>query len=208
MNACQKFVLDEIFPAIKKALKEEDNDFVNKMIESKFSKFYCQNECGLVSNLVTERTIQYIIFKELCKKYKVIAEDNAYGTSQRIDLSIYKNRSNFEDLYGEIGIEIKQVKFYEDFELYSDSFNKLISDFEKVKGLENENRYILILGENKPMMFDLEEFNEYLLKKVDKRKFKKFSLTAVAHSCFRTLDIKRENSHYHMLLLEVIEYTG
>ena len=66
---------------------------------------------GISNYAATERTIQYIIFKELCKNYKIIPQDRGYHkTQQRLDLSIY-NELDDRDQYGEIGVELKWVNY-------------------------------------------------------------------------------------------------
>jgi hypothetical protein len=201
-NAYDKFMIDEILPAIKNALTKEDKRF-NRLIKSSVhSDFYLDDTKGIASYILVERTLQYIIFRELCKSYKIFPEDRAYNDSkERLDLSIYKN-NNDPSTFSEIGVEFKIVSFTKEGELYKNSLEKITSDFDKIKRAGNENKYILMMGLHNKKIIDFEGFNQHLNASIDNRKFRKFHLKSLALDFFRT-DGYKDKKYYIIMLLKV-----
>lgn len=201
-NAYDRFLINEILPEIRKALMKEDKLFKKQIDESIHTNFYEEDIKGISSYILTERTLQYIIFRELCKEFKIFPEDLAYGNSnERLDLSIYKNTKDPKK-YAEIGIELKQVNFTNQGELYQKSLNNLTSDFDKIKRAGNKNKYILLLGLHHKKTIEFDFFNKYLLRSIDNRKFRKFGLELISQSCFKTKGYKNK-SYYLINLLKL-----
>lgn len=201
-SAYDKFMFEEILPSIKRALSREDRYFKKQMQKSSQMEFYKEDIKGIASYILTERTLQYIIFRELCTEYKVFPEDLAYyNSNERLDLSIFKNIKD-PSKYAEIGIELKLVSFKNNGELYLKSLDNLISDFDKIKRAGNLNKYILLSGLFNKKEIHLESFNEYLYASIDNRKFRKFELSAIGQTSFKT-DGYKENIYYLTLLLKI-----
>jgi len=201
-NAYDNFMIEEILPSIRKAFLKEDRLFQKKIKSSIHTDFYEDDTKGISSYILTERTLQYIIFRELCKDYKIFPEDLAYGNSnERLDLSIYKNTKD-SGKFAEIGVELKQVSFTNEGRLYQKSLNNLISDFDKIKRAGNKNKYILFFGLYHKKSIDFDSFNEFLISAIDNRKFKKFRLELINQIYFKT-DGYKEKKYYLINLLKL-----
>lgn len=199
-TAFDKFMIEEIVPSIRQALIKEDILFKKQIKNSIHTDFYKEYSKGISSSILTERTLQYVIFKKLCKEFKVLPEDLAYGNSnERLDLSIYKNIKDSRK-FAEIGIELKQVSFTNEGKLYQKSLKNLISDFDKLKKAGNKNKYIILLGLYHKKKIDHCLFNEYIISSIDNRKFKKFRLELISQKCFKTEGFKNKNFYLINLL--------
>jgi len=195
-------MIEEILPSIRKALFNEDKLFKRKIHSSIHTDFYLEDVKGIASYILTERTLQYVIFRELCKTYKIFPEDLAYlNSKERMDLSIYKNTKDLSK-FAEIGIELKQVSFRNDGNLYKNGLDSLISDFEKIKRAGNRNKYIILFGLHNKKCIEIEGFNKFLSKSIDNRKFKKFGLSLINQVSFKT-DGYNERNYYLINLLKV-----
>ncbi len=201
-NVFTNYMTDEILPSIRDALKKEDKHFRKQFKNSTHNDFYNENIKGIASYILTERTLQYLIFRELCKSYKVLPEDLAYvDSNKRLDISIYKNIKD-PSKFAEIGIELKQVGFTKKDRLYKTSLNNLVSDFDKIKRVQNKNKYLIIMGLHNKKNIDLDLFNEYLRESIDNRKFRKFRLDAISSTYFKT-DLYKGKEFYLIVLLRV-----
>lgn len=184
LSAYDKFLKDKILPAMVKALRKEDRTLRKQFKKTEYRDFYEPDEKSISSYLLTERTIQYVIFKELCVNFKLFPEYLAYGkTKKRIDLAIYKNISDYEKT-AEIGVEIKQVTFTKSETLTADSIQHVVNDFAKIKDAKTPHKYLLLLGRSinnvKPESITLQFksninntlFRKYTLSVLDIQSFK------------------------------------
>lgn len=83
-----------------------------------------------------------MIYIELCRKYKIIPEENSYKDLKRLDLAVYIK--DYEP--AEIGIELKWVKFTKEGRLRQYNLDKFKDDFVKIKAAPNHLKYIIQFG--------------------------------------------------------------
>ncbi|MEH6538081.1 MAG: hypothetical protein V7719_16895 [Psychroserpens sp.] len=202
-NAFDIFLIEEILPSIRKALFREDKLIKKQFNRSIHSKFYEDDTKGISSYILTERTLQYIIFKELCLNFKVLPEDSAYfNTKERLDLSIYKNIKD-PDKFAEIGIEIKQVRYNRNGGLHKRSVKGIENDFDKIKRAGNKNKYILLFGVHDQKHINIDFLNSFLKSEIDNRKFKKYHLEVIAQDYFKT-EVNNQKKNYIINLIKLI----
>ena len=198
------FMIQEILPAIRRALHMEDAILQTKLRDSKHAEFYSPENAniqGISYSLLTERAFQYVIVRELCTDYKLLYEDGAYADSpkQRLDLSIYRDEADI-DQYAEIGIEIKYVLFTKKGTLKAGNrFNGLVKDFEKIKKAGNKSKYLLLLGVHEKDTVPLGSIEEQLGEKVSSTNHAPHRL---ADECFATVGDTSEN-FFHIVLMKV-----
>lgn len=205
MNAYDKFMVNEIMPAINQALKKEDQTFRKKIENSNHPNFYNLEIANLSSSLFTERTIQYLVFRDLCSQFKIWPEHFAYKNSnKRIDLAIYKNIEDWENKIAEIGIEIKLIGFTLENKIRGNSVDVIIEDFDKIKKAENPNKYLLVLGMTTAML-NIEDLNDQFITELDNRMFKKFRLQTI---CIESFKVKPQNEYNRMnaVLIKLQEF--
>ena len=202
LNAYDDFLISAVMPDIKKALKKEESLFRKRIDNSLHGMFYTYDDRSIASTLFTERTIQYILFRELCVNYKIWPESLSYGKSlERLDLSIYKNIADFEK-EGEIGIELKWVQFTKENELRSKSFKKVVGDFVKIKRVKSKNKYLLLMGLTVGKL-DTVKFDQDFLDFEDNKKFKKYRLKTIVVESFKSL-VGEKSMLVNMILVKLV----
>jgi hypothetical protein len=204
MNAYDTFLVEEIFPAILKSLKAEDNKFREEIKNSKHKKFYAEDSPNLSSYIFTERTLQYFIFRDLCRNFQLFPEDPVFGnTKKRMDISIYKNMSDYT-APSEIGLEIKKLYLKKNGEFHSVTMKSIISDFDKLKKALNKNKYILLLGLSDKTTLNQQQLEDQFHDYIDKRKLKKFGLKMLHRGYFKTKGDNGKN-YYQVMIWKLLE---
>ena len=207
MTAYDQFLIDEILPRIKTALKREENTLRKRLDNSDHEGFYVNDSRSISSTLFTERTLQYLIYKELCGDYKLLTEELSYwGSKQRMDIVIYKNIVDRENLYGEIGIELKCVSFNKNNNLRFNSLDVVIDDFDKIKYSENPNCYLLMIGTTDTKI-DIETFDTQFEDSsiIDQRRYKKYYLDTIGIESFKTMEGDHQK-HLNVILTKLEEW--
>jgi hypothetical protein len=189
MNVYDIFLVEEIFPAIIKSLKAEDARFRKEIENSEFvEKIYKQDVKNLTSNVITERTLQYFIYRDLCKKFQIWPEEMAYIKSKkRVDLAIYKE-VDYESETAEIGIEIKKVRFTKEGLFRFDCLQSVRNDLYKLKRTEIKNKYILLLGISDIAKLNPKKLKNQIQEKIDNRKLKNYDLIMFLPGSFKAID--------------------
>ena len=201
-------MINEVMPKMKKALQEEDNVFKDNLSKTKHKIFYEDEIPGLSSNVFTERTLQYIIFRELCKHFKIIPEDLAYSQSnKRIDLAIYKNHKKRDEVFSEIGIEIKKVIFTKEGFIQLKSMDMIVDDFIKLLESENKHKYLLLFGFGKANNIDLlnDDFFETSEIRYKKRIFKKYDVIFLNKRGFKTKVSRNKYIDFNIILCKIVK---
>ena len=202
-NKFDKYLIDEVLPLMRNALLKEDRTLRKHLSTTIHNKFYVNDIKGITSYNLTERSLQYIIYRELCSEIKILPEDLAYGDSKkRLDLSIYKNIVDREKC-AEIGIELKQVKFNKNGEFSLPSIEKIIEDYVKIKNVCNENKYLLLTAIWNSKI--LPNINDNILNQIDNRLFRGMKLQFLSSEYFITKNQKAEDIYYHLILLKLVK---
>jgi len=204
MNAYDTFLVEEIFPAILKSLKTEYTRFREEIRNSKHKKFYEEDSPNLSHYIFTERTLEYFIFRDLCRKYKLFPEDIVYPNSKkRMDFSIYKNITDPTEP-SEIGIEMKKLILKKNGEFHSACIKSIISDFDKLKPARNKNKYLLLLGLSDKATLNQQQLEDQFQNYIDKRKLKKFGLKMLHRGYFKTEGDDGKN-FYQVMIWKLLE---
>lgn len=189
----------EILPAINEALKQESGKYKRKLNKTIHSEFYQTEHPNIKSYIFTERVIQYIIVRELCNTYKILTEDRAYGKSQeRLDISFYIDHDD-PKLFADIGIEFKIVRFTREGVLYEKSLSNIIADFDKIKRIGNDHKYLLIQGVTTTKELDLKHLVDDIHSRISKRKIRYYKLVPISQESFKT-----DTDYYTSIILKVI----
>ncbi len=199
-------MIEQVLPEIKNALQKEDRILRKRFanLDESCEKFYADEIKSIASYNLTERTLQYIIFKELCPNFKILPEDSAYAKSnERLDLSIYKNIVDRE-LYAEIGIELKRVNLTKKGLFTSKSLDKIIEDFDKIKKVGNKNKYLLMTTTFDQKNLNMDELEEQIIEVFDNRKFKKYRLCHIDYQYFKT-KFDNDKTDFVIMLWKLIE---
>lgn len=186
MNLCDKLV-NQFFDDVKMILEKEDLCIRNKFIKSELaSNFYKDRWKGIGTWSITEPIIKFIIFKELCDKYKIRPEDNAYNNSKFLDLAIYLDEEN-ETNHAEIGIELKWVSITKQSKMSSQSLQNFADDFVKIKNSKTKNNYLMQFGfVDRDIEIDICKLENQVSEEIDGRLLRKFVPMILAENDFTT----------------------
>jgi hypothetical protein len=200
MNKYDLFLKDEILPAIHDSLKSEDIRFRNQIENSDFvGQIYKQDVKNLTSNVITERTLQYFIYRDLCKKFQIWPEEMAYIKSKkRVDLAIYME-VDYESESAEIGVEIKKVRFTKDGLFRFDCLQSVCSDLYKLKKTDIKNKYILLTGISDLQKIKNGKLKDQIQQKIDKRKLNDYTLKVFPIYTFKTFGESKQSDYLIMI---------
>ena len=127
----------------KTALQEKDKYIRGKFLSSPdVDDFYKERAKGIATWSITEPILKFIIFTELCDKYKMRPEDCTYKSSELLDLALFVEEQD-EIQSAEIGIEMKWAALTKKSLLASKSLKCLMADFNKIKKSATIHNYLL-----------------------------------------------------------------
>lgn len=124
-------------------LQEKDKYIRGKFLKSpEIDGFYKERAKGIATWSITEPILKFIIFTELCDKYKMRPEDTTYKSSELLDLSLFVEEQD-EVNPAEIGVEMKWAALTQRNLFASWSLENLMSDFVKIKKSTTTHNYLL-----------------------------------------------------------------
>ena len=192
-------------PDVAQVLRREDVRLRNMMGGSDYRKFYKENNQGITSYAVTERIYQYLIFRSLAGRYRMILEDFSYpNDSSRIDISIFRTRPKKDQKVADIGIEIKLSQLTEDGVFTSKSISDFKKDFIKIKKTKHENKYLFQIVE----ATNLKRVSEHSLElqiwlSLGKQSIRRFKPQLIYFYKFKTTKTEEESSQMLLLLWKI-----
>lgn len=187
---------------VSSVLQERDEYIRNKFLNSPdAAEFYKDRVKGIFTWSVTEPILKFLIFTELCDKYKMRPEDNTYKDSKLLDLSLFVDEQNEENA-AEIGVEMKWAGLTKKNLLTSASLQCLVDDFTKIKNSTTSNNYLLqFLVHNPTLEIIPEQLEEQVVMQYDKRSFRYFAPKVVGVEQFPIWLADETNSNVFSLLL-------
>jgi len=203
-NIMKTFVRD-----VKRVLQEQDLHIRNKFLKSPaVDGFYKDRHKGIATWSTTEPILKYLIFTELCDKYKMRQEDRAYKGSKLLDLSLFIDEEN-EWEPAEIGIEMKWAALTKNSRMTAGSLQCFVEDFVKIKEAMATHKYLLQFATHDPCLeIHPENIEQQLLEVYNKLSFRYFSLKGLCVEQFSILGSKEDEPVMFSLLLWKVEKAG
>lgn len=207
LNRYDSFLKNEFMPDVSSVLMREDNRLRKQIEYSDFKKFYNNKNRGITSYAVTERICQYLIFRSLSSKYRMVLEDLTYpNSSNRIDISIYKTRPKPDQKHGDIGIEIKKGEINTDGILTPTSLANFKSDFDKIKKVKHENKYLMqIIEANTVKSVNEETLQSQVFVKLGNQSTRTYKPQIIYLKKFKTKKKIEDTSHIIITLWKIIK---
>lgn len=207
LNKYDKFLRNKFMPDVANILRREDVR-IRKMFDySSHHRFYEDHHKGITSYAVTERIYQYLIFRSLAGRYRMLLEDFSYpNDAGRIDLSLYYTRPKNDQQYGDIGIEIKRADLSEDGTFTAKSISDFKNDFTKIKKTKHQNKYLLQITE----ATNLRRVNEDSLElqiwlSLGKQATRTYKPILIYFYKFKTMKLEEESSKMVLLLWKMVD---
>lgn len=141
-------LMKEFVKKSKHALKDYDRLIYENIKKTEHKRFYEKEGKGLWVLGITEQVVRFLIYTQLCKKYRILPERQYENSRCRADLVIYMDDEKSENEQPpDITVEIKWCEFRETYEpgsLYKSSKNSFEEDLRKLRDLsESPNNYLL-----------------------------------------------------------------
>ena len=191
---------------VKVVLQEKDAYIRNKFLNSpEVNGFYKDRGKGIATWSVTEPILKFIIFTELCDKYKMRPEDSTYKSSELLDLALFVDEQD-EINPAEIGIEMKWAEFTKESLLTSGSLALLVEDFIKIKKSMTANNYLMqfILHKNSVEVNPL-RLEQQINDTYDRRSFRYYAPQVIGIEQFPTWVSNEKDTKTFTLLLWKVE---
>jgi hypothetical protein len=193
--------IDSFFDDLLEALKKWDLHIRHNFLDSIYlSTFYKDYWKGIATWSVTEPILKFLIYCELCKKYKIRPEDHAYQKNEMLDFSLFIESDDHNSI-SEIAIEFKWASFTKKGLLRSSGLESLIADFNKMKQLKNQHKYIIQFSVNETnQAISMDSINKQLQLTYDNRIFRKTKPHLIKIGSFQTLSPQEEMKDFTILL--------
>jgi hypothetical protein len=186
----------------KRVLEEHDIHVRNKFFRSsEVDGFYKDRYKGIATWSTNEPILKYILFTELCDKYKMRPEDRAYNGAKLLDLSLFVDERN-ESNQAEIGIEMKWAAITNKSLMTAGSLQCFVDDFVKIKDAMATHKYLLQFAHHKPTVkIDPIKIEQQIIEQKDKRAFRYFSTKIISIEQFLTRGSNEEEQIMFSILL-------
>jgi hypothetical protein len=213
-DSVDKYVVGFCKKAMK-VLEGQDKRVAENIQKSKFPGFFKNEHRGLGLFGTCERDMQYLIFADLCKEYKVYPEwSGSYKNMQRADIAIWTDeKATEDDMVSDVAIEMKWAHFKKDGFLYDYSIQNLVDDVLKMKRhCVSSNKYFMQLAITDERL----DFKSNAAKKkfeddvnwyFDKRAFRNCWLAFTYHVDFETRGVGDNIRFFNMLLWKIRKIT-
>lgn len=180
-------LMTEFLRDAKTVLQEKDKYIRTKFLNSpEVDGFYKERAKGIATWSITEPILKFIIFTELCDKYKMRPEDCTYKNSELLDLALFVEEQN-ELEFAEIGIEMKWAALTKKSLLASRSLKSLKADFVKIKKSATAHNYLLQFILHEPSIeVQLETLENQVASECDGRSLRYFAPAIVGIEQFST----------------------
>lgn len=198
-------LMTEFLRDAKTALQEKDKYIRRKFLNSpEVDGFYKERAKGIATWSITEPILKFIIFTELCDKYKMRPEDCTYKSSELLDLALFVEEQN-EIEFAEIGIEMKWAVLTKKSLLVSSSLKSLKADFVKIKKSATAHNYLLQFILHEPSVeIQLETLENQVVAECDGRSLRYFTPAIVGIEQFPTwLSNETDVQMFSLLLWKV-----
>jgi hypothetical protein len=192
----------------KKALKSYDERIYQNLTQSECEAFYDQEWKGIGVWGIAEPILRFIIFTELCTKYRLVSEyQYDDGSTCRADLALYLDDKKYKQKkVPDVIIEMKwgNVRKQDDPGSLSQwSINKFEEDLRKIRDhSDSEHNYILqVLFAPRELKLNKKKLQNQIMNDVDGRSLRSFNISLLTVEKFNTHSTEKVKIDYSCWLI-------
>ncbi|PKM41782.1 MAG: hypothetical protein CVV03_11580 [Firmicutes bacterium HGW-Firmicutes-8] len=188
------------------ALKRCDRQIRDKFLSSHHKEtFYRDYGKGLDTWSATEIIAKFLLYIELCPKYRIRPEDWGYKDSKLLDFAMYVQTEDDSEI-PDVGVEMKWARFTREGKLTSDSLQLLVDDFVKIKKAVTPYKFLMQFAVNDPeIKLDFRRLNQQIEKEIDGRLLRKMIPVFFGTRSFSIASSERKQKNFTTVLWRVVE---